>query len=58
MKLHAKVEALMHREGLTYKAAARQLYYTEVAKIESDVIALNAFKDLRDAADGDVKRRD
>lgn len=51
LKLHAEVEALMAREGLTYKAAARQLYYAEVAKIESEIISLNAFQDIRDSVD-------
>lgn len=42
----------MAREGLTYKAAARQLYFAEVAKIETQVIALNAFDNICNTVDG------
>lgn len=46
MQLHKEVVALMEREGLTYEAAARLLYYAEVAKLKAEAIALRAFKDF------------
>lgn len=42
----------MERENLTYPAAARQLYYAEVSKLEAESIALNAFTDFRRQMDG------
>lgn len=43
---------MMDKEGLSYQAAAWQLYYAEVLKLESETIAMNMFKEFIHKIDG------
>lgn len=44
----------MERGGMSYPVAAQQLYYAEVAKLEAENIALNAFEVFRQRLNGRV----
>lgn len=52
LTLHNEVLAMMDKEGLSYQVAVRQLYYTEVVKLESEMIVMKAFSDFMDKIDG------
>ncbi|KAF5381992.1 hypothetical protein D9615_004470 [Tricholomella constricta] len=49
--LHAEIKAFQQIHNVTYASAARQLYLAEVAKLQSEQVALNAFRTVRKEID-------
>ncbi|KAG6913126.1 hypothetical protein DXG01_009447, partial [Tephrocybe rancida] len=50
--LHSEISALATDRGLTWINAARELYMLEIAKLEAEGHASNAFAHLKERADG------
>ena len=49
--LHNEVIALQNREGISYTAAARELYLIEVAKHGSAIVAREGFDKIKSSAE-------
>ncbi|KAG6904753.1 hypothetical protein DXG01_007380 [Tephrocybe rancida] len=54
--LHTEVSALADWAKIKFKDAARELYYTEIAKLQAEATASNAWTQVRDHVDG-LKRK-
>ncbi|KAG6903975.1 hypothetical protein DXG01_013579 [Tephrocybe rancida] len=50
--LHSEISALAKDKGLKWMDAARELYMLEIAKLEAEAHASNAFAHLRERVDG------
>ncbi|KAG6904540.1 hypothetical protein DXG01_009183 [Tephrocybe rancida] len=54
--LHTEVSALANWAKIKFKDAAWELYYAEIAKLQAEATASNAWTQVRDRVDG-LKRK-